>query len=261
MKYKYVVLAVRNLNSSKYLFETVLNQKVAKEDDDFVLFSSGIKLINNELTSFGSGGIELYFEDNNIDAFVEKLENSGANYSYSHRLELNDNNQLFVRIQDENNHTIEVSETIDFAKKKEKKQVRADNLKIQAQGIKIELEKRYAQALDLLADEKKIDEFLINVENLMKQIPAGSKFAPYIKDVRLLILLIRSYVAGEYKDIPITTIVAAVSALVYVLSPLDIIPDNLPVIGFADDAAVVAYLMKSIEKDLKKYEIWRKKNK
>ena len=128
-------------------------------------------------------------------------------------------------------------------------------------NYKEELEKRYAQAVELLSDEKKIDDFLIKVEDLMKQIPAGSKFAPYVKDVRLLILMIRSYVSGEYKDIPISTIVAAVSALIYVLSPLDIIPDNIPVVGFADDAAVVAYLMKSIEKDLKKYENWRKKNK
>ena len=68
MKYKNVVLAVRNLNSSKYLFETVLGQKVSKEDDDCILFSSGIKLIKNEYASFSAGGMELYFEDNKLEA-------------------------------------------------------------------------------------------------------------------------------------------------------------------------------------------------
>lgn len=261
MKYKNVILAVKNLNSSRYLFETVLGQSVSKEGEDCVQFSSGIKLVKNDFASFNSGGMELYFEENKLEAFVEKLESSGANFTYSQRLGINENNQLFVRIIDENNHLIEISETIDYAKKKEKKQVNADAIKIEAKRAKAELEKRYAQALELLADEKKIDDFLIKVEELVKQIPKGSIFAPYVKDVRLLILMVRSYISGEYKDIPVTTIVAAVSALVYVLSPLDVIPDNIPVVGFADDAAVVAYLMKSIEKDIKKYEDWRKKNK
>ena len=61
MKYKNVILAVKNLNSSRYLFETVLGQSVSKEGEDFVQFSSGIKLVKNDIASFNSGGMELYF--------------------------------------------------------------------------------------------------------------------------------------------------------------------------------------------------------
>ena len=50
----------------------------------------------------------------------------------------------------------------------------------------------------------------------------------------------KSYIQGEYKDVPIGIIIAIISALVYFVSPIDILPDSIPIVGYFDDAAVVA---------------------
>jgi uncharacterized membrane protein YkvA (DUF1232 family) len=55
--------------------------------------------------------------------------------------------------------------------------------------------------------------------------------------------------------------VGIVVALVYVINPLDIVPDAIPFIGAIDDAAVVALELALMRKDLHKYRQWRENQK
>ena len=48
--------------------------------------------------------------------------------------------------------------------------------------------------------------------------------------------------------------------LIYFVSPIDIIPDSIPAIGYFDDAAVVAACWKLVESDIEEYEKWREEN-
>ena len=52
-----------------------------------------------------------------------------------------------------------------------------------------------------------------------------------------------------------------ISALIYFVSPVDIISDFLPVVGYLDDAAVVAACIKLVKSDIDDYKQWRKINK
>ena len=80
------------------------------------------------------------------------------------------------------------------------------------------------------------------------------KFANYIK---LFFSIIKDYANGTYREIPWTTIAAIIGTLVYIFSPIDLIPDFIPVIGLMDDAAVLAVCLTGIGSDLKKYEAWK----
>lgn len=96
--------------------------------------------------------------------------------------------------------------------------------------------------------------FLKNIETTLKKVPgAGTLLA----DIPLLVSLVKSYVDREYTEIPYNSIVAVVAALLYVISPIDIIPDFIPVVGFADDAVAVGFCIKMIHDDLEKYKSWR----
>ncbi len=46
----------------------------------------------------------------------------------------------------------------------------------------------------------------------------------------------------------------AIGALLYVISPIDAIPDIIPILGLTDDVAVVAIAVASLASELKKYE-------
>ena len=121
----------------------------------------------------------------------------------------------------------------------------------------IELEKGYDEAKEVLNNSDKMERFLQRLERKLKIIPlAGEKLAA----VPVMSSLIKSYVKKEYTDVPIGTIVAVISALTYVISPIDLIPDSIPVLGYFDDAAVVAACWKLVESDIEEYTQWREKN-
>ena len=63
-----------------------------------------------------------------------------------------------------------------------------------------------------------------------------------------------------YTKVPVGTIVAIVSALIYFVSPVDFIPDFIPGIGQVDDAAVIVACLALVTADLDEYSVWRKKN-
>ena len=66
--------------------------------------------------------------------------------------------------------------------------------------------------------------------------------------------LVDSYIKKEYTGIQPGTVITFLSALIYMLSPFDMIPDVIPVTGYTDDAAVIIHVLKSgAEMDLRKF--------
>lgn len=71
-----------------------------------------------------------------------------------------------------------------------------------------------------------------------------------------LIRLLRAYISGEYRDIPWGSIVLVIVGIIYFVSPIDLIPDAIPVIGLIDDAAVIAFVVAQIRADLDDFLVW-----
>lgn len=79
----------------------------------------------------------------------------------------------------------------------------------------------------------------------------------YAEDVKLLIAIVKDYWSGEYRTIPWWAISAIVFTLLYVISPVDLIPDFIPIIGYLDDAAVVSVCLMLVEQELHTYKKWK----
>ncbi|MCB2181321.1 MAG: DUF1232 domain-containing protein [Desulfobulbaceae bacterium] len=74
-----------------------------------------------------------------------------------------------------------------------------------------------------------------------------------------MILMTKDYCTKEYKgDVPWGTISAIVAALIYFVSPFDVVPDFMAGIGYVDDAAVIKLCMDLTKEDLNRYRIWKK---
>lgn len=130
-------------------------------------------------------------------------------------------------------------------------------VKISEQTAEEELKKGLGTAEELLKDQDKTERFLQRLEKKLKVIPlAGEKLAA----VPVMASLLRSYVKQEYTDLPIGSILAVASALLYFVSPVDLIPDSVPVLGYFDDAAVVGVCWKLVASDVAEYEAWREKH-
>lgn len=79
-----------------------------------------------------------------------------------------------------------------------------------------------------------------------------------IDDGQLLLALVQDTWKGQYQNVPWWTLSGAAFALLYVLNPLDLIPDALPIVGVLDDAAVISACLVLLEQDLYDYRRWQR---
>jgi uncharacterized membrane protein YkvA (DUF1232 family) len=84
----------------------------------------------------------------------------------------------------------------------------------------------------------------------------SGSFSDVMDEFKTLIRLVVAYARGNYRDIPIDRLVVVVGGLVYVVSPLDLVPDAIPGVGFLDDAAVIAWVIKSVRDELDAFRAW-----
>ncbi|MFT0802323.1 DUF1232 domain-containing protein [Bacillus swezeyi] len=68
--------------------------------------------------------------------------------------------------------------------------------------------------------------------------------------LKLFFSACKAWRKGNYPLFPKKTILLAALAFIYVLSPIDVIPDVLAGAGWMDDAAVLAFLFRQIAKEL-----------
>ena len=59
---------------------------------------------------------------------------------------------------------------------------------------------------------------------------------------------------GRYTDYSKGNFLLAVAALIYVVSPLDLVPDFLIVLGLLDDVAIVGWAMSRLKTEVDKYQ-------
>jgi uncharacterized membrane protein YkvA (DUF1232 family) len=84
----------------------------------------------------------------------------------------------------------------------------------------------------------------------------GGALGAVRRDAEALVRMAREVVAGRYRALPKRSLIAIVAALIYFLDPLDVIPDFLPLFGFADDAAVLLWVASRMRKDLDAFVRW-----
>ncbi|GGZ62707.1 MULTISPECIES: YkvA family protein [Mesonia] len=102
-----------------------------------------------------------------------------------------------------------------------------------------------------------ITETLDNQEEIDRKMSTAGVLKKYTELGKLMVNMLKDYKLGVYRDIPWFTIASIVFALLYVLNPLDIIPDFIPGFGYVDDASVLALALRFIESDLHKYLDWK----
>ncbi len=118
-------------------------------------------------------------------------------------------------------------------------------------------ERNNEEAEAAIQDEDKFEKIIQNVERTLKDFP---KIGKYLSDIVCMVSLVRNFIKKEYTDVPIRTITSIVAALIYLVSPLDLIPDTIPGIGHIDDIAIIAFVLNSVHSDIEKYKKWRLAN-
>lgn len=71
-----------------------------------------------------------------------------------------------------------------------------------------------------------------------------------------MLRLIRAHSEARYRDLSESTLTVIVAAIVYLVNPLDVIPDALPALGYLDDATVLALAVRRSRTALDRFMAW-----
>lgn len=122
MKLKNILLVVSDIEKSKAFYHDLFGLEVIADFDGNVILTEGLVLQEKGIwekfieqkTLYGGNDAELYFEENYIDEFLEKLEESQYDIAYVNGFMEHDWGQRVIRIYDPDKHVIEIGESMDY---------------------------------------------------------------------------------------------------------------------------------------------------
>lgn len=119
------------------------------------------------------------------------------------------------------------------------------------------LEGEKGKAKDILKDETKAEKLIEKALKLCDKLSRLPIVGPVFNDIPLVCMMISDYVHGNYREVPLATIITLTAAIGYCVSPLDLIPDVIPFFGQLDDAAVFGFALAAAHNDIEAYGIWK----
>ncbi len=104
---------------------------------------------------------------------------------------------------------------------------------------------------------RKLEKLVRQLSDIRLAVTQITEF-PYLADqVEFLAELIEDFHSGLNKNIPYTAIAEAAFALSYVRKAVDLIPDEIPRAGYADDAAIVTAVFENYKNVFLKHVLER----
>ena len=71
-----------------------------------------------------------------------------------------------------------------------------------------------------------------------------------------MLRLLRAYGRGEYNKVSPGALLSLVAAVAYLVDPVDFIPDEIPFLGYLDDATILEFAMQKTRKTLDDFMAW-----
>lgn len=68
--------------------------------------------------------------------------------------------------------------------------------------------------------------------------------------------MIMAYAKGNYRAVPVKTLLSLIAAVIYFLNPVDLIPDALPGLGLTDDFAVLSWVYHHASNEVSAFLHW-----
>lgn len=109
-------------------------------------------------------------------------------------------------------------------------------------------------------NDKDLKRVINNQDKIEKKLQENSTFERVFTDTKLFLGLVNDYYKGNYRKIPYKSLAAGVAALLYIINPVDIVPDFIPLVGYIDDAMVIGFCIKLVESDLEAYRHWKNRH-
>lgn len=124
------------------------------------------------------------------------------------------------------------------------------------EDVKKKINKDYLETEVSKVDDGDLEMVMDNKDAIDKKLN-NSGLKKYSELGKLMFGMIQDYKKGDFRQVPWFTIAAIGLTLLYVLNPMDMLPDFLPGVGYVDDFALFTIAIRFIESDLHSYLDWK----
>lgn len=113
------------------------------------------------------------------------------------------------------------------------------------------------RAREVVKDNDRLKGVLVSAGDRLSKIGDGTNESKgFLRQLKLLVRMVRAHINGSYRAFAPMTLLMFVFALLYFITPIDLIPDFVPALGFTDDIAVAIMIMRRFSTDIEKYREW-----
>jgi uncharacterized membrane protein YkvA (DUF1232 family) len=119
------------------------------------------------------------------------------------------------------------------------------------------IDEDYVESGAKRVDQEDIQEVVERADEIRDKFERKGPLGRFVEDGKLFVAMTRDYWHGNYREVPYWAIAAVVFTLGYVVTPIDLIPDFIPVVGYVDDAAVMSVCLLMVEEQIFKYKRWK----
>ena len=114
-----------------------------------------------------------------------------------------------------------------------------------------------ARVQKIVQDHGELKKLLDKTHKKLKEAQEDDSLMQKMSDyLKMVTRMITNYLNGSYNHTPWQTILMLVAGLLYFITPLDAIPDFIPIAGLLDDATVLLWLGRCFRDDIAQYKKW-----
>lgn len=114
-----------------------------------------------------------------------------------------------------------------------------------------------SKAARLLGKPGKVALILHDAYRKMTSASAEKSGFAQVKDMMFTLMrLIRNYANGQYRQVSGKTVLIGLATVLYLLLPIDLVPDFIPMLGLMDDLSLITWFIKAFQKELLKFQEW-----
>jgi uncharacterized membrane protein YkvA (DUF1232 family) len=138
---------------------------------------------------------------------------------------------------------------------KKKAAAKTDTSSVLKQRLEAEFAQAVKSAKSYIDDPQRLRALFQEASKEAAALPKDSfkETWPYFQT---MLRLIRAYYRGEYRAVTESTLIVIIAAIIYIVTPLDAIPDAIPTLGFLDHATVLALAVRRTRQDLDDFMTW-----
>ncbi len=121
----------------------------------------------------------------------------------------------------------------------------------------IRVKRIFERSKDFINNNEKVKSLIGSVKEKLQVLQDDTEERnSFISKIRLVVRMIQSHFTGAYAAFSTRSILMLIFSLVYFITPIDMIPDFIPALGFTDDISVLYFVLQSLSGDIESYRQW-----